>query len=188
MKNLLDLTWKVAVTRGVLGIIFGLILAIWPTTAFIFLLLWGIFLLIDAVGWFTTAFAKGQSAGGRAMSVLLGVLAVLVAFFAILRPGVTAATLVIFLGIWLVVRGIGGALVGVISARGSTRWLVLLGAALDILLGILFFTNPLGSAAVIVLLIGITMIVWGVVFVVLGLVLRSTSKAVSDLQAGPASA
>lgn len=172
MKSLLDLTWKVAVTRGVIGIIFGLILAIWPTSAVVFLIMWGIFLLLDAAGWFTTAFSKGQSSSNRAMGGLLGVLAVIAAFFAIFRPGIAIATLVIFVGIWLIVRGIGSAIMGITRASGTERWLILLGAALDILLGVLFFMNPLGSAMVIVLLIGIAMIVWGVVFVVLGLMLR----------------
>ena len=58
---------------------------------------------------------------------------------------------------------------------------VLLGAALDILLGVLFFLNPLGSALVIVLFIGITVIVWGVVSVALGLMLRKRAKRVADL-------
>lgn len=182
MKNLLDLTWKVAVTRGVLGVIFGLILLIWPTTALVFVLLWGIFVLLDGIGWITSAFARGQSGSRRAMSALLGVLALVVAFFAIFRPGVAAATLVIFLGIWLIVRGIGSALVGIVAAKGRTRWLVLLGAALDILLGVLFFLNPLGTATVIVVIIGIAMIAWGGVFVVLGLVLR---KGARELPEGP---
>lgn len=180
MKNLLDLTWKVAVTRGVLGIIFGLILIVWPTTALVFVLMWGIFVLIDGLGWFTTAFAKGQNARSRAMAALLGVLAVLAGLFAIFRPGIAVETLVIFLGIWLFVRGIGSALVGIVSARGNTRLLVLLGAVLDVLLGVLFFSNPLGAATVIVLVIGITMLAWGVVLTVLGLTLRKGAKDLPD--------
>ncbi len=181
MNNLLNLTWKVAVARGVLGIVFGLLLVISPLSAVVFLIMWGVWLLFDAIGWFTTAFAKGQPASNRAMSILLGVLALLVAFFAIFRPGITAATLVLFVGIWLIVRGVGGALVGITQAKGGSRWLILLGAALDILLGVLFFLNPLGSAVVIVLFIGITLIVWGIVFVALGLMLRKRAKRVADL-------
>lgn len=181
MTNLLDLTWKVAVTRGVLGIILGLLLVISPLSAVVFLVMWGVFLLFDAIGWFTTAFARGQAGSHRAMSVLLGILALVVAFFAIFRPGVTAASLVIFLGIWLIVRGIGSALVGITSATGSTRWLVLLGAVLDIVLGVLFFLNPLGSALLIVLFIGVTLIVWGIVTIALGIMLRQRAKRTSTL-------
>ena len=180
MKSLVDLTWKVAVARGAVGILFGLLLAIWPWSALVFLVMWGIWLIVDAAGWFTTAFARGQSGSNRAMAVLLGVLALVVAFFAIFTPGATAASLVAFLGIWLIIRGFGGALVGITGAKGSPRALVILGAVLDIVLGLLFFQDPLGSATVIVLLLGITMIIWGVVFIAIGLLLRRSAKNLSS--------
>ena len=180
MKNLVDLTWKVAVTRGVLGIVFGLLLAIWPWSALIFLIMWGIWLLFDAVGWFTTAFAKGQSGGNRVMAVVLGVLAVLVALFAILQPGAVAAGLVIFLGVWLIVRGVVGAIVGISGAGRGPRALVIVGAVLDILLGVLFFLDPLGSASVIVVFIAIIMIIWGAVFIAIGLMLRKAARFASS--------
>lgn len=182
MKSLVDLTWKVAVARGVLGILFGLLLAIWPWSALVFLIMWGVWLIFDAVGWFATAFAKGQGGSNRAMAALLGVLALLVAFFAIFSPGATAASLVAFLGIWLIIRGIGGALVGITGARGAPRGLVILGSVLDVVLGLLFFQDPLGSATVLVLLIGITMIIWGVVFIAVGLMLRKGFQDLSNLR------
>lgn len=181
MKNLVDLTWKVAVTRGVLGIVFGVLLAVWPWSALVFLVMWGVFLLFDAVGWFTTAFARGQSGTNRVMAVVLGILAVLAAFFAILQPGAVAATLVIFLGAWLIIRGVLGAVVGISGEGRAPRALVIVGALLDILLGVLFFLNPLGSASVIVVFIGITMILWGIVFVVIGVTLRRAVKAAAGL-------
>ncbi|WP_158600459.1 HdeD family acid-resistance protein [Tessaracoccus antarcticus] len=177
MNNLLDLTWKIAVTRGVLGIIFGLILAVWPTTALVFVLLWGIFVLLDGLGWFVTGFSKGQSPGNRLTAIALGVLAVAAAIFAISRPGMTAAALIIVVGIWLIIRGVVGAAIGITGATGAPRGLVLLGAVLDILLGVLFFLNPYGSATVIVVLIAITMLIWGVVFLTLGFLLRKGAKA-----------
>lgn len=155
---------------------FGLLLAIWPWSALIFLIMWGIWLLFDAVGWFTTAFAKGQSGGNRVMAVVLGVLAVLVALFAILQPGAVAAGLVIFLGVWLVIRGVVGAIVGISGAGRGPRALVIVGAVLDILLGVLFFLDPLGSASV----IAIIMIVWGAVFIAIGLMLRKAARSASS--------
>lgn len=180
MKNLLDLTWKVAVTRGVLGAVFGLLLVIRPWSALVFLILWGIWLLFDAVGWFTTAFAKGQSLGNRVLAGALGVLAVIVALFAILQPIAFAAALVIFLGAWLIIRGVIGAIVGISGAGRGPRALMIVGAVLDIVLGVLFFLYPVGSASIIVLFIGIVMIVWGVVFIAIGIMLRKAAKSVSQ--------
>ena len=182
MKSLLDVTWKVAVARGVLGLILGLILVIWPMTALVFVLLWGIFILLDGVGWFATAFAKGQDASTRVLAIALGVLAAAAGIVAIFRPLAAVGALVIFLGIWLVVRGLIGAVVGLSGVEGRSRALVILGAVLDVLLGILFLINPFGSVTILVLLIGITTILWGVVFIAIGLMLR---KGVQRF-AGPA--
>ncbi len=178
MRNLLEVAWKIAVARGALGVILGLILLIWPTTtAVAFVLLWGIFVLVDGVGWFITAFTKGQDGNTRVLAIALGILAVAVAVLAIFRPLATVGALVIVLGIWLIIRGLIGAVVGLSGVRGKSRALIILGAVLDVLLGILFLINPFGAAAILIIVIGVTLIVWGVVFVVVGFMLRKTAKA-----------
>lgn len=181
MGEITQLAWKVSAARGVLGVIFGLVLVIWPTTALLLVLLWGIFVLVDGIGWLATGFGKEQSGATRAASIALGVAALVAAVFAIFRPGVTVAALFILLGIWLFVRGVASAALGLFAARGRTRVWVVLGGLLDVAIGVLFFLNPAGSASFIVVLIGIGVILWGVVFLLLAYFLR---KFPEDVVAG----
>ena len=83
-------------------------------------------------------------------------------------------------GIWLLVRGLFE-LVGAFSSTVATpRWLLVLGALLDLVLGWLFVTHPGQSAKAIAVVIGILAIAWGVVFVVLALAARSATKDLPD--------
>ena len=67
------------------------------------------------------------------------------------------------------------------ALRTSTpRWLLLLGAVIDLVLGFLFVTNPGNSAVAIAVVIGIAAVAWGVVFVSLALLARSAAKQVGD--------
>ncbi|MGD8214735.1 HdeD family acid-resistance protein [Aestuariimicrobium sp. Y1814] len=172
MNEIAQAGWKLSIIRGVIGIVFGLILIIWPTSALVFVLLWGIFVVLDGLGWFASAFSPGLSGLGRGVLVVLGLLAVVAGALAIFRPGLTVAVLVTLVGIWLVVRGLAGAALALVLARGGTRWWLLLGALLDIVLGVVFFLNPTTAAKAIVVVLGITVVLWGIVLVLLGLALR----------------
>jgi len=176
----LTVSWKMLVARGVIAIVFGILAIAWPiSTAIALALLWGFWALMDGIGSLVQAFQPEARGRSRLWLVLIGVVALVAAFFAIFSPAVTAVTLTWILGIWLIVRG----LFEVVGAFGSSlmtpRWLLLLSAALSILLGILFVANPGGAAVGIAVFLGITALVWGAVFVVMGLAIRRD-------QAGPA--
>jgi uncharacterized membrane protein HdeD (DUF308 family) len=161
----LNTGWKMLVVRGAIAII-------WPlSTAIALALLWGFWALMDGVGSIVQAF-QPESRGSRIWLVLIGVIALIAAFFAIFSPAVTAVTLTWILGIWLIVRGVFEA-VGAFSSNMTTpRWLLLLSAALSILLGILFVANPGAGAVGIAVWLGITALVWGAAFVAIGLAIR----------------
>lgn len=178
MNDIAQLGWKLSVARGIVGIIFGLVLIIWPTSALVFVVLWGIFVIVDGLGWFTSALSRRLSGLGRAAAAVLGLLAVVAGVLAVFRPGVTVAVLFTLIGIWLVIRGLAGAALAFIVARGSTRWWLLLGAVLDVVIGVLFFLDPKGAASFMVILVGIALVVWGIVLLLVGLALRKRPEEV----------
>jgi uncharacterized membrane protein HdeD (DUF308 family) len=174
-KDWLSLGWKLLVARGVLGIVFGVVAMIWPVgTAITLALLWGIWALVDGIGSIAQAFRK--DATGKVWLIVMGVISLIAAFFAIFRPVVTIVALTWILGIWLIVRGI----LELIGAFSSTiqlpRWLLIVGGLLSIVIGVLFVANPGTSAVVIAVWIGLLALLWGVVFVGIGLVVRSHLK------------
>ncbi|WP_432937024.1 HdeD family acid-resistance protein [Kribbella sp. CA-253562] len=167
-----DVSWKFLVVRGVIGIVFGILAVVWPiSTATALMVLWGVWVLADGIGALVQA-SRPESAGTRLGSVVLGVAALIAAFFAIFSPQVAAETLTWIVGIWLILRGLFEAIVAFSTRLPGPRWLVLLSAVLSILLGVFFVANPGRGAVGIAVLLGIIALTWGVVYVVAGLLTR----------------
>ena len=185
-KDLLTAAWKLLLLRGVIGIVLGIVLVAWPeATIVVLMVLVGIWALIDGIGLAAHVFDKGARTGQRVLFGVMALIALVVALVAIFRPGLAASAVTWFLGIWLLVRGLFE-LVGAFSTTVSTpRWLLVLGALLDLVLGWLFVANPGNSAKAVAVVIGILAIAWGVVFVVLALAARSTAKHLPNDQATP---
>ena len=176
-KDWLTGGWKMLVVRGAIAIVFGIMAISWPIeTAVALALLWGFWALLDGVGSLVQAF-QPESRGGRPWLVFIGVVALIAAFFAIFSPAVTAVTLTWILGIWLIVRRLFEAVGAFSSSRQTPRWLLLASAALSLLLGILFVANPGAAAVGLAVWLGITAVIWGAVFVVMGLAMRRELEA-----------
>ncbi len=175
LSDFITWSWKVLVTQGVIAVVLGIIALVWPNITIIALVvIWGIWALIDGIAMGAAALRPGPT-GRRVLFGIMAVIGIVAAFYAFFRPGVTAAALTWVLGIWLIVRGLFE-LFGAFSSTLSTpRWLLVLVALLDLVLGILFVANPGTAVVAIIWLIGILAIAWGVVFVVLGLMVRSRS-------------
>ena len=145
-RDWMNISWQSLVVRGAVGIVFGILAMVWPTsTAIALALLFGFWALVDGVGSLAQAFQK--DATGRVWLVVMGVIALIAAFFAIFSPAVTAVALTWILGIWLVVRGIFELVGAFASSTQMPRWLLVVGGLLSIVLGVLFAANP-GRAAV----------------------------------------
>jgi len=180
-KDLLTAAWKLLLLRGVIGIVLGIILVAWPeATIVVLMVLVGIWALVDGIGLAAQVFDKGAGTGQRVLFGVMALVALVVAMVAIFNPDKAASVITWLVGIWLLVRGLFE-LVGAFSSTVATpRWLLVLGALLDLVLGWLFVTHPGQSAKGIAVLIGILAIAWGVVFVVLALAARSATKDLPD--------
>ena len=180
----MEATWyhlslQAVVLRGVLGIVFGIIAIVAPVeTAIAFVLLWGVWALVDGVGSFLQA--AQRDAQGRGWLLLSGVIAVIAAFFAIFSPGLAAKTLTWFLGVWLVARGVIELVSAFTTQRTTPRWLLVLGGLLSAVLGVLFMANPGRAAVGLAVWLGIVALAWGIALVVLGLFLRKEAPRTAD--------
>lgn len=176
-KDLLTAAWKLLLLRGVIGIVLGIVIMIWPqATIVVLMLLIGIWALVDGIGLAAQVFAKGAPAGQRVFFGVMALIALVVAVVAIFHHGTAASAIIWVAGIWLLVRGLFE-LVGAFSSTiTAPRWLLVLGALLDLVLGYLFVTSSASSAVALAWLIGLLSVAWGVVFVVLALAARSAAK------------
>ena len=172
-KDWLTLSWKALVARGVAAVAFGIAVMVWPIeTAVALALLWGVWALVEGVGSFAQAFQPGTSGWARFGLLAMGVIAFVVAFFAIFSPAVTAVTLTWILGIWLIVRGVFEVVGAFSTSTAVPRGLLLLSALVDFVLGVLFVANPGKAAVGIAVVLGITALLWGLVFLVTGFMVR----------------
>lgn len=176
MQDPSTLRWTSLAIRGLIGIAFGVVAMVWPDeTVVVVVVLWGCWALLD--GLMTVGFGLFvPGAGAKVFVILVGVVSLVVAFFALVRPGMAAATLTWFLGIWLVVRGVFELVAAFHASGSSSRWGLVLGGVLDGVIGLLFVFNPGTAALSIAFLIGLLAFLWGAAFVGLAFIARHAAQ------------
>ena len=164
-----SLTWRSALGRGAIAIVLGIVAIFWPDTAiFTFMLIWGLWALIDGIAVLFLAF-QPESRATRTMLLVQGGIGVVFGLLIVTHPGISASVVTWLAGLFFVVRGLLEAL----SALGtSPRGFLLASAAIDIVLGVLFMANPGGSAKGITVVLGIVALLWGIALVAIGLAWR----------------
>ncbi|MGN0063922.1 MAG: HdeD family acid-resistance protein [Nocardioides sp.] len=183
-QNWLDVSWKALALRAVVGVVLGVVAIAWPqATVLAFVVLWGVWALVDGAGALAVVFAKGVPGGTRALAGVLAALSLAAAAIAILRPGVTAVAITWVLGVWLLVRGLLEVVAAVRAPGAGAKALIAVTGVLDIVLGVLFMANPGRAALGVAVVLGVLAVVWGVVLLVAAFALRSQSH---DLAAGQA--
>ncbi len=176
-------SWKLLVARGVAGIAFGVIAMVWPiSTVFALVVVFGAWALVDGAGAIAAAL-RGGDRTSRVAFGLLGLVSVVAALIALVRPIETAEALTWILGVWLVFRGGVELAATLMGRRDGSRPLGLLAAALSVLAGALFAANPGRGAVSLAWVIGLTAFLWGVVFLVSGLLVRRSAAEVAAGQA-----
>jgi uncharacterized membrane protein HdeD (DUF308 family) len=103
--------------------------------------------------------------------LLRGVIALLFGLLAFLVPSITLASLILVFGAYAFVEGIFAVGAG-FGAPGGTRWWIVIGGILAILIGILTLLNPGATALVLVIYIGALWVVRGISEVVTAFTLR----------------
>ncbi len=173
-----DLRWGSFVLLGFLAIVFGLLIAFFPQmTTLIMIELIGIFLVIVSFG---VIMMSAVAPGGLKGSILLAILGILGFFFGIatiLSPYVMGKAIFILAGIALLIGGIIGLVLAVSEKEMAHRGLFALQGILSIILGCLIIAGPVIGASLLVLLLGTYFVVWGILSVIMGFVVRSAKKA-----------
>jgi uncharacterized membrane protein HdeD (DUF308 family) len=177
VKDWMSLSWKMLVVRGGIGVVFGVVALVWPIeTAVALALLWGVWALVDGISSIGQAFTP-EGKEGRVWLIVMGVIALLAGIFAVTSPGITAVALTWLLGLWLIVRAGFEAFAAFSSTHEQPRWLLLIGAALSLIIGVLFVANPGGGAVALAVWLGVFALVWGVVLMIAGIAMRKDLPA-----------
>ena len=176
--DILVRNWPVVLLRGVLGVLFGITAIVLPGLSFAALvIIFGAYAFANGVLSIISAVRRRNTGESIGAAVLFGVVGIAAGIFTLLRPGITAMTLVYVIGAWAIVGGlleIGAAIRLRKAIRGE--WLLGLSGLLSIGLGIMLLLFPAAGALAIVLWVGAFALIYGIALVALALRLRSFEK------------
>jgi uncharacterized membrane protein HdeD (DUF308 family) len=157
------------VVLGVICVATGIAAMVWPDITLLAIgIIFGIYLLIAAViEIFDAIFGPP---GGRALSAILGVLALIAGVICIRRPGESLLAIVIVVGVYLIAEGVIR-FVRAFDVRDGRGWALALGA-LDAIVGIVILAWPKLGLVTLAILFAVTMLVRGIFAIVIGFKLR----------------
>ena len=165
--------WWLLAILGVVSIVAGVLALVYPDITLLAVgLIFGIYLLMAGVFELVEAIAGDPES--RALTAIVGILGIVAGLVCLRRPGASLLALVLVLGIYLVVSG-AAHLVRAFASAEHRGWAVL-GAIVDIVLGILILSVPKVSLVTLAVLFGISLIVRGAIACVGAFQLRKLHK------------
>lgn len=142
--------WWVHLLRGIIAIAFGLVAFVWPQMTMLTLLFfYGVFALLD--GFIVIGGIAGRAGSSAIGSLLAGTIGIGIGLLTLFWPGVVAVGLVVYVGIWAMIRGAMDVFHGLqLRKRIPNEWSLPVSGLLSILFGFLIFVAPqLGIVAII---------------------------------------
>jgi uncharacterized membrane protein HdeD (DUF308 family) len=162
--------WWMFVLLGIICAATGIAAIVWPGITLLALgLIFGIYLMVAAIMEIIDAITGPP--GGRAVSAILGVIALIAGLICIRRPGESLLAIVIVVGIYLVASGVIRIVLafGIPDGRG---WAIALGG-LDAVIGILILAWPGLGLATLAVFFALSMLLRGIFAIVIGFKLRA---------------
>jgi uncharacterized membrane protein HdeD (DUF308 family) len=168
--------WWVLLIRGMLAVLFGIMVFALPgLTGVTLVLLYGVYALADGL----TALWIGGSA--RAWSlVLVGVLGVIVGIYTFIYPGITAIALLYLIALWAIIRGIFEMVTAIqLRKEISNEWALIIGGIVSILFGVVLVANPAAGALAMVWIIGTYALAFSLMMIVLAFRVRGLPQCLA---------
>jgi len=182
MIGSLSSNWWAFVVRGIVAIALGVLAFVQPGATLIALIaVFAAYAIFDGV----LAISAGVSVAGgpRWMLILGGILGILIGLLTINRPDITAISLVLLIGVWAIATGIAE-VVAAYNFRQMLQdeWLLAISGVLSVAFGVLLIVSPGDGVFAVLWIIGFYAILAGVVYVAVGLRLRSVHETLQPFQ------
>lgn len=154
--------WVLAIL-GVIAIVFGLVVLVWPhLTLAILIIMFGIFALAGGVTGIVGSIVSAARHHPRWwIHLIQGVISLVIGILLFTYPGMTLLFLLYFVGLWALLTGILQLATGIQAGSG------LLGASgiISIIFGLIFLMAPFAGLAAAVLVLGFWALIYGVILV-----------------------
>ncbi|TCO07969.1 HdeD family acid-resistance protein [Natronoflexus pectinivorans] len=155
---------KPSLLTGIIAMLFGLILLLFPTLTIVtFALIFGIAVLLGGATTIASALKVRDTGYSYKRKLTEGIIAALLGILILIQPETAAALFVTIIGIWAIL--IGAIFIWSfykISKAGFTGKLSLLFGILSLIMGAVLIFNPFESSRMIVVFIGIYSLVYGI--------------------------
>ncbi len=175
IATLLARNWWTLVLRGVLAILFGIAVFIWPQISiFVLVGLFGFFVLLSGILALIAAFGSRQLEANRWLLVFEGIVGIIAGVLVFFWPAITALILLYFIAAWAIITGIIEIIAAIqLRKEIENEWLLALAGIASILFGFLAVIRPGAGALAILWVIGGYAIIFGIMLLILGLRLRN---------------
>ena len=161
--------WWMFALLGLICVATGIAAIVWPDITLLALgIIFGIYLLIAAI--IEIIDALFGPPGGRAISAILGIVALIAGVICIRRPGESLLAIVIVVGVYLIAEGVIR-VVRAFEVHEGRGWIIGLGL-LDAVVGIVILAWPKIGLVTLAVLFALTMLVRGIFAIVVGVKLR----------------
>lgn len=180
MVEQLSRNWGWIVARGVVAILFGLVVLLSGAASPVLLvLLFGAFALVDGIVMIVAAAADRQAAPVWVEMVLGGIFGVLVGIAALVSPLITGLVLLALIAVWAVIVGITE-IVAAFRLRKviEDEWALGLIGLASVAFGVIVLLRPLAGALAIALVIATFALLTGVLQIVFGVRLHNWGRRV----------
>ncbi|KKE98755.1 HdeD family acid-resistance protein [Mycolicibacterium obuense] len=170
--------WKTALISGVLAVVLGVCVLVWPAiTIVVAAIFFGAYLLISGIWQVVFAFSLHVSAGGRVLLFISGAAALILAVLCFRSLQNSILLLAIWIGIGFIFRGVATAVSAISDPTLPGRgWAIVIGV-ISLIAGVVMLGSPFASLATLALVVGIWLVVLGVFEIASAIGLR---KAVAN--------
>ena len=168
--------WRALAIRGLVALLFGLVVLFWPGLVLsVLALLFGIYAAVDGAITLVPAFRSPDRGARRSLPLIEGTVGVIAGLVALLWPGLTAGGLVYVIAAWAVATGLLEVLTATLL-RSENRWLLAGSGALSTLFGILLAVLAGSDVQALAPFIGGFAVIVGLALVVFAFRLRERGR------------
>lgn len=178
--------WKLIMARGIILIVIGLILLLFPQatlTTLIFIL--GIYLLIDGIVTLYNTYKQKDVRKNWWWGLITGGLGIIAGLIVVLKPFsstvLTTSFLMWFLGLVALINGISGVVTGIrINKYHTGARSMIWGGIFSIVLAIILISSPYTSALVVVKILGSFAIFAGIITIFLANRVKKKAQEIEE--------
>jgi uncharacterized membrane protein HdeD (DUF308 family) len=175
MLEVLTRYWWAFIARGVLAVVLGVLVFVWPAlTVGALIIVFGAYAFVDGIFLIVKAIGGWKARDDRWLLLFEGLLGIGIGVITFFAPGVTAVGLLFYIAAWSLTTGILE-IVGAIRLRKEIQgevWWILSGIA-SIVFAVLLMIFPGAGILGLVWLLGVYSIVFGVLLIALGIRVRA---------------